>query len=215
MPSQNARGNYSQVCLPSNKFCNNFFIKILFSIRFCRFCSIGSCSRGCWTGNPADCSCRCRINGRWERAAGWQEDLCEKCVVTSDKKPTPELFQQIWKGRWDWEKILKTKNKIYREFLPQVHSCHIPMDKSRRETIYAIIPKHPRKWHGTCVITFKWVIVRFKNLKKKKFEKDQLHISIFRSNQSAVKARNALPDELIFYGQQMGVGPVRTIFFIK
>uniref|UniRef100_A0A183BPK5 RNA-binding protein EEED8.10 n=1 Tax=Globodera pallida TaxID=36090 RepID=A0A183BPK5_GLOPA len=65
----------------------------------------------------------------------------------------------------------------------KVQACHIPADKSRREiSLYATLPRHPKKWHGICVVTFK-------------------------SAQSATKAKRASSDELVFYGQQMHLGP--------
>ncbi|KAI3421189.1 hypothetical protein GPALN_014817 [Globodera pallida] len=65
----------------------------------------------------------------------------------------------------------------------KVQACHIPADKSRREiSLYATLPRHPKKWHGICVVTFK-------------------------SAQSAIKAKRASSDELVFYGQQMHLGP--------
>ncbi|KAL3111458.1 hypothetical protein niasHT_017685 [Heterodera trifolii] len=61
----------------------------------------------------------------------------------------------------------------------QVLNCQIPSEKRRLETsMYATLPKHPKKWHGTCTVTFKSAI-------------------------SATKAKLASADELLFYGQQM------------
>ncbi|KAL3112032.1 hypothetical protein niasHT_011310 [Heterodera trifolii] len=61
----------------------------------------------------------------------------------------------------------------------QVLNCQIPSEKRRLETsLYATLPKHPKKWHGTCTVTFKSAL-------------------------SATKAKLASSDELLFYGQQM------------
>ncbi|KAL3087708.1 hypothetical protein niasHS_008686 [Heterodera schachtii] len=61
----------------------------------------------------------------------------------------------------------------------QVLNCQIPSEKRRLETsMYATLPKHPKKWHGTCTVTFKSAL-------------------------SATKAKLASSDELLFYGQQM------------
>ncbi|CAK5078933.1 unnamed protein product [Meloidogyne enterolobii] len=76
------------------------------------------------------------------------------------------------------EASLEEKGICVSNVSSKVQSCRIPSSKG--SSVYATMPK--KKLHGTCLITFK-------------------------NPQSAVKAKRALPEELLFYGQQMVVMP--------